>query len=529
MTYTALDKIVENRKMPLLFIGSGLSKRYLYNYPNWDELLLLSYQKIGADPFQYQKYKESFIRQGLSPFDVNIKMASVIEDLFNAAFFDRKIKLDRVKNPSWVKRNISPYKMFLSRYFKNLPVYRSAKTDLEISKLKQLKNKISAVITTNYDLFLEKVIFPSDFKVFVHQNELFSADSYNIAEIYKIHGSVSDANSIIITESDYQKFSESRKLIIAKMLTLFAESPIIFLGYSFTDENIQAIIVDFLSCLTSKELFNIDEHFIFISYKKNELGLKEIKRTITTQSGAEIPITEIQTDNFSMVYDILNKITPGISPSRIRETRKLVKTIVDQSVATNSAESVIVGIDNLDSVDLSTKPLAIAIGYRENILNKFGYGLLADDMIFEDILFDNKHFSPNEMCLERFKSIASTRLLPVFKYVKSATVSIESNTKLKNYINTHNTMDKLLPSNIQKQLHALPDIIDYDTLLNETAKLPDINKQAGLMLKNISNYTIEQIRAFCCNLFKSSRESAMHSTHFKRCVMYIDLSENFWT
>ena len=142
MTYTALDKIVENRKMPLLFIGSGLSKRYLYNYPNWDELLLLSYQKIGADPFQYQKYKESFIRQGLSPFDVNVKMASVIEDLFNAAFFDRKIKLDRVKNPSWVKRNISPYKMFLSRYFKNLPVYRSAKTDLEISKLKQLKNKI---------------------------------------------------------------------------------------------------------------------------------------------------------------------------------------------------------------------------------------------------------------------------------------------------------------------------------------------------------------------------------------------------
>ncbi len=529
MSKTILEKLVESNKMPILFIGSGLSKRYLYKYPNWDELLQLSYQKIGADPFQLQKYKDAFIREGLNPFEVNTKLASIIENEFNAAFFDRKIKLDRVKNPSWVKRNISPYKMFLSRFFKEMDIYHSPKTDIEISKLKQLKNKVSAVMTTNYDLFLEKEIFPADFKVFVHQNELFSADSYNIAEIYKIHGSVSDANSIVITESDYQKFSDSRKLIIAKMLTLFAESPIIFLGYSFTDENIQSIITDFLSCLTNKELANIDEHFIFVSYKKNENKLIEIKRTIITSTGSEIPITEIQTDNFAAVYDILNQVTPGMSPSRVRETRKLVKTIVDQSISTNSAESVIVGIDNLDDVDLSTKPLAIAIGYRENILNKFGYGLLADDMIVEDILFDNKHFSANEMCQERFKSISSTRLLPVFKYVKAASVKIDSQSNLGRYISLHDTMEKLLPTNIQKQLKSLPDIADYESLISEMAKIDDINKKAGLLLKGISHYTIAQIRELCCECFSADRDTSMRSTHFKRCVMYIDLSENLWS
>ncbi|MCI7130377.1 MAG: SIR2 family protein [Lachnospiraceae bacterium] len=526
MPQTTLDKIVQSKRMPVLFIGSGISKRYLYRYPDWNELLTLSYRKINDDPFQLQKYKDQLVRQGLTDFEVNTKLATIIENQFNEAFFDRKIKLDRVKNPKWVQRGTSPYKMFLSKFFKNMTIYHSEKTNDEIAKFRALKNKISAVITTNYDLFLEKHIFSTDFKVFVHQNELFSSDSYNIAEIYKIHGSVSDADSIVITDSDYSRFAESRKLIIAKMLTLFAESPIIFLGYSFTDENVQLIISEFLGCLTSRELDHIDEHFIFISYKKNENDLKEIKRTITTKNGVDIPITEIQTDNYSLVYDILNRITPGISPIRIRETRKIVKTIVDQSVASADASSIIVGLDDLSNIDLSNKPLAVAIGYRESILNKYGYGMLADDMIFEDILLGNKHFDPNNMCLERFKSIPYNRLLPVFKYVASATENITVNEKLQIYISTHDTKDKIIPSNIKKQVNSLPVINEYEQLLAEINTIPDVNKKAGILLKNLDSFSVDQIRDICIQLFQYDRTSSMRSTHFKRCVMYIDLLEN---
>ena len=526
MSSTVLDKIVESKRMPVLFIGSGISKRYLYKYPDWNELLAISFNKIDNDPFQFQKHKDQLVRQGLTDFEVNTNLATIIENQFNAAFYDRKIKLDRVKNPHWVQRGISPYKMFLSKYFKNMTLYHSPKTDEEIIKFKALKNKISAVITTNYDLFLEEYIFSTDFKVFVHQNELFSSDSYNIAEIYKIHGSVTDANSIVITESDYNHFSESRKLIIAKMLTLFAESPIIFLGYSFTDENVQLIISEFLGCLTANELEHIDEHFVFISYKKNENTLREIKRTITTKNNVEIPITEIQTDNYSLVYDILNQITPGISPVRIRETRKIVKTIVDQSVSSQDASSVIVGLDNLSNMDLTNKPLAIAIGYRESILNKYGYGLLGEDAIFEDILMDNKHFDANNMCMDRFKSIACNRLLPVFKYAVSSTVDIATNEKLVIYMNAHNTKDKIIPSNIKKQIKSVPQIANYDQLLSEIDTVAEVNKKAGILLKNIDSFSIDQIRRICISLFQYDKDASMHSTHFKRCVMCLDLLEN---
>lgn len=530
MEKNVLDKIVDSKKLPVLFIGSGISKRYLFNYPTWDELLELSFKKYNSDIFQLQKHKDALFRQNLSDFEINAKLASIIENEFNAAFFDRKIKLNigNAKNPEWVKRGISPYKMFLSSYFKKMHLRRGHLIEQELERFKQLKNKISAIITTNYDLFLETFIFPDDYTVFTNQTQLFNSDSYNIAEIYKIHGSATDANSIIITEQDYRTFNDSRKLIIAKMLTLFAESPIVFLGYSFTDENIQGIISDFLGCLSPIQLQSIHNHFIFISYKKGELNLQQIQRTITTRQGNEIPITEIQTDNYLKVYESLNKITPGISPVKIRATKRIVKNIVDNNLSSDNVEATIVGLDDLNNMNFSNKPLAIAIGYRESILNKFGYGIFDDTLIFEDILYDNKHFDADSMCSDRFKSIPHTRLLPVFKYVKATTLHIDPLSHLGAYIEKHNSIDLIITKKIQKSLKNVPTINNFNDLLAEIDNVTGLNKKAGLLLKNITSFNILKIREICKRLYSSDKEEIKTSTHFKRCVMYIDLMENYF-
>lgn len=524
-----LEKLVQSKKMPVLFVGSGISKRYLHNYPDWNELLELSFKKYNQDIFQFQKHIDTLKRQELSPFEINAKLATIIENEFNTAFYDRKIKLNvgNPKNPTWVRKGISPYKMFLSTFFKKMKVTHNEDLVAELDKFKMLKSKVAAVITTNYDSFLENEIFQDDYTVFVHQNDLFGSDSYNIAEIYKIHGSVTDANTIIITESDYKKFNESRKLIIAKMLTLFAEAPIVFLGYSFTDENIHSIVVDFLSCLSAEQIASINEHFIFVSYKKGEMNLQQIQRTIVTSQGFEIPITEICTDNFSLVYDILNKITPGVSPLKIRETKRVIKNIVDTSVTSSNAESVIVGIDDLSGIDLSSKPLAVAIGYKESILSKLGYGLFEDYLILEDILYDNKRFNADSMCIDRFKSIAHNRLLPVFKYVKQTTISISPDSKLCKYIEAHNAVEKIITKKIEKTLKSLPEIIEYNELLTMLKTVDGAHKMAGLILKNITNFSTEEIRNACKVIYEYDREVAKVSTHFKRCVMYLDFVENY--
>ncbi len=529
MAKSILDKIVEKRKMPVLFIGSGISKRYLYGFPDWEGLLRDSFRIVNPDPYYYGGCVEQLTREGCTPFELNTKLASIIENDFNAAFYARKIKIKigNPKNPKWVEQGVSPYKMFLVSYFKKLRVNTDPSLAKEIEAFRQLKNKILAVITTNYDTFIESEILKNDYQVFCHQNELFSADSYNIAEIYKIHGSVLDAKSIIITEKDYNDFNSSRKLIIAKMLTLFAESPIVFMGYSFTDENIQHIIEDFLSCLTPKELSSISSHFIFISYKKGEKRLIETKRTTYTSNKVEIPITEISTDNYYAIYEKLNNIIPGIAASRIRETRKIIKRIVDQNITSETAESIIVNIDDLDNIDLSSKPLAVAIGYRDSILNKVGYGILDVESIIEDILFDNKNLNADNMCFDRFKSISSTHLIPVFKYVKKCSIPIPPSSKLNDYINARNSIDKIISKSQLKVIGALPYVSTINDLHSTMKAQNTLDKKAGILLKSINNFSIEEIKHECQFLFREIGGAKITSTCFKRCVMYIDFLENY--
>lgn len=40
-----LERMVKNKRLPVLFIGSGIPKRYLKNFPSWDELLNDHFQK----------------------------------------------------------------------------------------------------------------------------------------------------------------------------------------------------------------------------------------------------------------------------------------------------------------------------------------------------------------------------------------------------------------------------------------------------------------------------------------------------
>lgn len=525
---SALEKIVESKKLPVLFIGSGISKRYMYHYPNWENLLINSFKYIQSDGMLFEKYKDRLSRQDLTTFEIYAKLGTYAEDDFNEAYFDGKIKLKTGKYPQWLKDGVSPYKIYISQIFKKKKLYEDHYRSLELQSFRALKNKVSAVITTNYDTFIEDYVFDSDYQVFVRQSDLFSSDSYNIAEIYKIHGCVNDASSIVITERDYNLFNQSRKLIIAKMLILFAESPIIFLGYSLTDENIRNIITDFLNCLSQEQLKNIHEHFIFVSYEHGTHYLSESTSKIITTSGATIPITEIKTDNFKSIFDTLNKITPGISPSKIRETRRVVKKIVDKSINSPESESIIVGLDQLDDMDFSNKPLAIAVGYRENILNTYGYGLLSTEYIFEDLLFDNKNFNAVDMCSERLR-IPINHLVPVFKYVTAALkdgFSIDDNPQLLAYIEQHNSIDKIIANNIVKSLKNVINTKDITVLRESISNADSINKKSGILLKNISDFSIDEIREILKELFLLNTNEAMKSTNFKRCVMCLDLFEN---
>ena len=53
-----IRKLLTQGRIPLLFIGSGLSKRYLQNYPSWDELMLMLSEELGISNGQILAMKQ---------------------------------------------------------------------------------------------------------------------------------------------------------------------------------------------------------------------------------------------------------------------------------------------------------------------------------------------------------------------------------------------------------------------------------------------------------------------------------------
>ncbi|HFM5027939.1 TPA: SIR2 family protein, partial [Escherichia coli] len=114
------------------------------------------------------------------------------------------------------------------------------------------KANIDGIITTNWDVFLE-TLFPK-FTTFIGQDGLITGRSHGIAEIYKIHGCCTEPNSLILTSSDYDKYRKKNPYLSSKLLTMFIERPVIFLGYSLTDEHIAEILEDIVSCFPDASL-----------------------------------------------------------------------------------------------------------------------------------------------------------------------------------------------------------------------------------------------------------------------------------
>lgn len=142
--------------------------------------------------------------------------------------------------------------------------YRMVPSD-EIALLAEAGiNKVSGVITTNYDLMCEQ-IFPS-FETYVGEQDLLLADQSYAQKIYKIHGSVDRPDSMVLTDADHRQFAEREKYLAAKLLAIFVEYPVIFLGYSIQDENVRQILSEIATCMPADKLSRLKRRMVFVQH-----------------------------------------------------------------------------------------------------------------------------------------------------------------------------------------------------------------------------------------------------------------------
>jgi len=103
---------------------------------------------------------------------------------------------------------------------------------------------IETVWTTNYEQLLEDAYRAAGRHVEVKLTieNLAQARRGRDVTIYKMHGCVTQAHHAVLTKQDYEDYDATRRLFTDSLKGDFIEKTLLFLGFSFTDPNVERIL-----------------------------------------------------------------------------------------------------------------------------------------------------------------------------------------------------------------------------------------------------------------------------------------------
>jgi len=115
-----------------------------------------------------------------------------------------------------------------------------------------LINRVKYIVTTNYDPLFERAY--GDRVVVVSRDEDLpkSTEYPDKTILMKIHGGITQPDTIVITSEDYKNF-DADTIVWSKIRTLLAEYSVVFIGYSLHDPNVETMLQGIYTRLKGKK------------------------------------------------------------------------------------------------------------------------------------------------------------------------------------------------------------------------------------------------------------------------------------
>ncbi len=81
----------------------------------------------------------------------------------------------------------------------------------------------------------------------------------------------------MLTKEDYDDYNSKNAYLAAKLITIFVEHPVVFIGYSLNDPNVQNLLETMMRSVgkNNKGLERLRNNLIFVEWVKNPM--QEIK------------------------------------------------------------------------------------------------------------------------------------------------------------------------------------------------------------------------------------------------------------
>ena len=535
------------KTLPYLFVGSGFSQRYM-ELGSWERLLreyaqILSFSDDPDDwGAKYLAYKNTATQQENEaklnqPASENIeapqllyaRIASLMESDFDQAWYnDKSFRLQHFDYKDEVlERHQTPFKCDIAQRFSRK--FNSASLPMplqkEINRLRQIRCKnIAGIITTNYDSLLETIF--SEFSPFVGQEELLIRQSMGIAEIYKIHGSYSKPESIVITHEDYQRFNDDCQYLAAKLLAFFLENPIIFLGYSIHDWNIQKILGTVVHCLPQKEREGLQKRLFFIQrrHEGEQEGISIVNHPLPGQY-KYLPMTCVTLDSFDALYEALANVHSKYSPKILQQLKQDIYELVLSQAPT--AQLRVVGLENCGQDERIEAVVGVGVLGQ---LGTVGYSALNAYDIYEDLVLDNlkdkyKSFKYEDVVRLAFPALLQRKdaHLPFFKYISQmnpADIPEEIQAKIPA------TYDELIPPSVIASRENA--ILPYPSVRGIIEHAIEPKKQLyRISFLRENEISLEELETFLKGIFQNPSEvwktyDGSYGNHLRRLIRIYD-------
>lgn len=385
MVMTISEFISKFRTHPVLFIGAGISLRYYEGAYSWDSLLKTIATELdkGSPRLYFDLRNKAMDAQGSCDYpslatsleeeiDTRLRGASPEDEsipqiwgVVNKVFYEAAgsyRKTSRLK--IWVKELLSVLALNPLRKY-------------EIPSFKKACEKVASIVTTNYDTFVEDHLGFTP----LLGNDILLSNPYQ--SVYKIHGSVTDPSNMVLTREDYDLFNHRYELIQAQLISLFIHNPIVFLGYSINDANIQKLLSVIFSYVDRNSNLGrkVAENFLCVQYERDSENIDIQEETFHMRLGereADIPINVLKTDKFIALYDALSNLQLPVEAIHLKRVEHAFHRI---KLGGEIAVKLVGDLENVDN-----RELVLAIGPRDRIdvsLDKIYRGKEAIQSYFE--------------------------------------------------------------------------------------------------------------------------------------------------
>lgn len=370
----SIQAIVEEFDVqPVLFIGSGLPRRYI-GAPDWEGALKYALSAVGKDAPSYAYLAQKF-------GDDKIKIGTAISNIvFEWAWGDGKGKFgpelfEGADRHVFMKSVIADYlKSITPKTRKNF----DSAWDAEITSLAAIRPH--AIITTNYDTMIELIF--EGYEPIVGRGVL-RYDLNSFGEIFHIHGMIDSPETMILTTNDYDKWHKQSRYFAAKLLTYFVEHPVFIFGYGLGDPNVRTLLQD-IGRIAADENGLVGNVAQIVWHPEIKGGPSQSEVVIDDEDdGRQYRLRVFNVSSLKEVYDLLSAKheLKQVNPAILRSLAARLMKLTRKDIPAGSVEIDYATLEKVTKDDAHLpKMLGLTLADTDNKTHPFTISQVADEL-----------------------------------------------------------------------------------------------------------------------------------------------------